>query len=57
MTTHITATVQKDGAWWLVAVPEYDIVGQAAHLKDAADVAKEITALWLCEDEDNITVT
>lgn len=56
MTINITATVQKDGAWWLITVPKYDIVGQAAHLKDAEPVAKEITALWLDEDEDEIKV-
>lgn len=55
--THIVATVARDGRWWVVNVPEYDITGQAARLSDAEDVAREITALWLDVPEDDISVT
>lgn len=53
----VRATVERDGRWWLVRVPEYDIVGQATKLADAESVASEITALWLDLDPDSIAVT
>ncbi|MCF4006137.1 hypothetical protein L1O03_02955 [Corynebacterium uropygiale] len=55
--THVDATVTRDGRWWLVKVPEYDIVGQAARLAEAEDVAREITALWLEIPEEDVSVT
>ncbi|MCF4005609.1 hypothetical protein L1O03_00205 [Corynebacterium uropygiale] len=55
--THVDATVTRDGQWWLVEVPEFDISGQAARLTDAEDVAREITALWLDVPEEDVSVT
>lgn len=54
---NVNATVTRDGRWWIIKVPEYDITGQAAHLKDAEAVAQEITALWLDMDEADISAT
>lgn len=54
---HVNATVTRDGRWWTIKVADYDITGQAAHLKDAEIVAREITALWLDLDEDEISAT
>lgn len=54
---HVNATVARDGRWWIIKVADYDITGQAAHLKDAEAVTREITALWLDLDEDDISAT
>lgn len=54
---HVNATVARDGRWWVIKVADYDITGQAAHLKDAEIVAREITALWLDLDKDEISAT
>ncbi|MEL4211911.1 hypothetical protein [Corynebacterium bovis] len=57
MTLAVNATVERDGRWWIIRVPEYDILGQAAHISEAKAVAREITALWLDIDESSIQVT
>ncbi|MFE1514045.1 hypothetical protein ACFWIF_04320 [Corynebacterium bovis] len=57
MTLTVNATVERDGHWWVICVPEYDILGQAAHISEVEAVAREITALWLDIDESDITVS
>lgn len=54
---HVNATVARDGRWWIIKVADYDISGQAAHLQDAESVAREITALWLDVEEEEISAS
>jgi DNA-directed RNA polymerase specialized sigma subunit len=51
-----TATVRKDGRWWLVDVPEFDLLGQARNLAEADDVAREVIGLMLDVDPATIDV-
>ncbi|MGP9725169.1 hypothetical protein ACT3SZ_14250 [Corynebacterium sp. AOP40-9SA-29] len=57
MSVSIEATVERDGRWWVIRVPEYDISGQAARLSEAESVAREITSLWLGIEEEDVVVS
>ncbi|MBM9468779.1 hypothetical protein [Nakamurella leprariae] len=46
MPTH-TAYVTADDRWWLVSVPELDVVTQAQHLRDIDRMAREVIAVRL----------
>ena len=50
------ATARKDGEWWLIEVPELDIVGQARSVTECTAVASEIIGLWLDVDPETIDV-
>lgn len=51
-----TATVERDGRWWLLTIRELDVVGQARGLSEADAVAHEIAALALGVAADEVTV-
>lgn len=47
MAVKITATIRRDGRFWLVHVPEIDQYTQGRNLKEAAEMARDLTATWL----------
>lgn len=49
-------TARKAGDWWLVEVPELDIVGQTHSVTECTAVAREIIGLWLDVDPKTIDV-
>ncbi len=51
-----TATVRRDGRWWLVNIPQLDTAGQARTLVEADDVAREVIGLFLDVDPDTVSV-
>lgn len=42
--------VRRDGRWWLVYVPALDTAGQARHLREVEEVAREVIGLYLDVD-------
>lgn len=51
-----TATVTREGRWWLVAVPEVDGVTQARRLADVESAARDLIAVTLDVDVADVTV-
>lgn len=47
MEVKITATMSRDGRFWLVHVPEIDQYTQGRNIKEAAEMARDLTATWL----------
>ncbi len=45
MSTTYTATVTREGHWWMVHVPAIDGLTQARRLSEAAQMARELIAL------------
>jgi hypothetical protein len=52
----LTATAWRDGRWWLVSVPELDVVGQARAVRDIAPAAAEVAALHLNVPPEDVDV-
>jgi hypothetical protein len=52
----LTATARFDGRWWLVSVPELDVVGQARAIRDVAPAAAEVAALHLNVPREDVDV-
>lgn len=48
------AVAERDGDWWLITVPELDIVTQARRLDQIDHQARDLIATWL--DVDYATV-
>lgn len=46
-TQHITATLSRDGRFWLVYVPEIKQYTQARSVREAPDMARDLTAVYL----------
>ena len=44
---NITATLSRDGRFWLVHVPEIDKYTQGRSVKEAREMAVDLAALWL----------
>ena len=40
-------TAQRDGRWWLLRVPELDVVTQTRRLARAEGTARDLIATWL----------
>jgi predicted XRE-type DNA-binding protein/predicted RNase H-like HicB family nuclease len=51
-----TATVRRDGRWWLIHIPQLHTMGQARTLAQAADAAQEVIGLYLNIDPDTVSV-
>jgi DNA-directed RNA polymerase specialized sigma24 family protein len=52
----LAATARHDGRWWLVSVPELDVVGQARAVRDIAPAAAEVAALHLNVPREDVDV-
>lgn len=46
-TQQITAQLTRDGRFWLVYVPEIKQYTQARSVREAPDMARDLTAVWL----------
>ena len=46
-TQQITAQLTRDGRFWLVYVPEIDQYTQARSVREAPEMARDLTAVWL----------
>lgn len=40
-------TVNREGKWWMVSIPELDGITQARSVKEAHDMAKDYIAITL----------
>lgn len=47
MAVNITARLSRDDRWWLVHVPEINQYTQGRNVKDAKEMAADLTAAWL----------
>lgn len=51
-----TATVRREGKWWMVHVPEIDGITQARRLSEAEPMARELIAATLDLSLDRVAV-
>lgn len=56
MNTTVQATVEREGRWWIITMPEIDVVTQSRHLKDVPEIAAEAAALALDTTEESLTI-
>lgn len=52
-----SATVTREGRWWMVHVPEVDGLTQTRRLADAEQMARELVAVTLDTPVDDVEVT
>jgi len=57
MSTTYTATVAREGRWWMIAVPDVDGITQARRLTDVPAMARELIAVSLDIPADDVDVT
>lgn len=57
MSSHYTATVTREGRFWLIAIPELDELTQARRLGEAELMAREVIALHTDQALEDIDVT
>jgi len=50
------ATVEREPGWWIISVPELDLVTQARRIRDIQPMATDLVAAWLDEDPADIRV-
>jgi hypothetical protein len=55
--TTYTASITRDGHWWMIHVPEVDGLTQARHLADAEGMARELVAVTLDVPADTVTIS
>ncbi len=51
--TNYTATVTRDGKWWMIEVPEIDGLTQARRLAEVEDMARSLIAMTLDVEPDS----
>lgn len=56
MSTTYTATVSREGKWWMVRIPELGGLTQARRLSEAGDMAREWIAVTLDVPLDDVAV-
>lgn len=49
-------TVEREPGWWIISVPELDLVTQARRIRDIQHMATDLVAAWLDEEPDDIRV-
>jgi len=57
MTKTYTATVTREGRWWMVAIPEIDGLTQARRIDEAELMARELIAVTLDVPLEGVAVT
>ena len=50
------ATVEREPGWWVITVPELDLVTQARRIRDIQPMASDLVAAWLDADPADIRV-
>lgn len=55
--SHYTATVSREGKWWMVHVPAIDGLTQARRLSEAERMARELIAVTTDVPIESVTVT
>jgi hypothetical protein len=50
------ATVAREPGWWIVTIPELDLVTQARRLRDVQRMAADVVAVWLDVDPASVSV-
>ena len=43
-------TVEREPGWWIISVPELDLVTQARRIRDIQHMATDLVAAWLDAD-------
>jgi predicted transcriptional regulator len=57
VTTTYTAVANREGEWWVLAVPDLDIVTQARRLDQAEPMVRDLIATWLDIPADSFRVS
>jgi DNA-directed RNA polymerase specialized sigma24 family protein len=50
------ATVEREPGWWIISVPELDLVTQARRIRDIQHMATDLVAAWLDADPTDVRV-
>lgn len=50
------ATVEREPGWWIISVPELDLVTQARRIRDIQHMATDLVAAWLDKDPADVRV-
>jgi len=50
------ATVVREPGWWIISIPELDLVTQARRIRDIQHMATDLVAAWLDKDPDDVRV-
>ena len=50
------ATVAREPGWWIVTIPELNLVTQARRLRDVQRMATDVVAVWLDLDPAAVSV-
>lgn len=50
----VRATAVREGAWWIITLPDLDTVTQARHVRDISPLARDLAALWLDVPVDDV---
>ncbi len=49
-------TVEREPGWWIISVPELDLVTQARRIRDIQHMATDLVAAWLDADVADVRV-
>ena len=50
------ATVEREPGWWIISIPELDLVTQARRVRDIRHMATDLVAAWLDKDLNDVRV-
>ncbi|MHB8289207.1 MAG: hypothetical protein ACYDEY_08225 [Acidimicrobiales bacterium] len=50
------ATVEREPDWWIISIPELDLVTQARRIRDIRHMATDLVAAWLDKDPNDVRV-
>jgi DNA-directed RNA polymerase specialized sigma24 family protein len=50
------ATVVREPGWWIISIPELDLVTQARRIRDIQHMATDLVAAWLDKDPVDVRV-
>jgi hypothetical protein len=50
------ATVEREPDWWIISIPELDIMTQARRIRDIRHMATDLVAAWLDKDPNDVRV-
>jgi len=54
--TRYPAIAEREGPWWVITVPDLDIVTQARRIDQIEHMARDLIAIWLEVDPDSFDV-